>query len=125
LSVIILDIDFFKHFNDSYGHTAGDRCLMMVASALNRAIISNDELAARYGGEEFACILPDTPFAEAMDRARLILERIENLKIPHAKSTVAPIVTVSMGVTSSICVAGADPDWWLDEADRQLYRAKE
>jgi diguanylate cyclase (GGDEF)-like protein len=125
LSVIILDIDFFKHFNDAYGHTAGDRCLMMVASALNRAIMHNNEVAARYGGEEFACILPETSLDEAMRRAQLILERVQSLKIPHEKSQVAPFVTVSVGVTSAMCIAGADPDWWLDEADRQRYRAKE
>lgn len=125
LSVIIIDIDFFKHFNDSYGHTAGDRCLMMVASTLNRAIMTSNEVAARYGGEEFACILPETTFDDAMERADLILNRIQSLKIPHAASAVAPYVTVSVGVASSRCVEGADPDWWLDEADRQLYRAKD
>ena len=124
LSVIILDIDFFKRFNDRFGHTAGDRCIMMVAAALTRAMFGGEDLAARYGGEEFACVLPDTSFEEAMDMARMIQHRIEALEIPHPSSDAAPYVTVSVGVASAPCVNGAKPEWWIKEADQQLYIAK-
>ncbi|MEZ2223693.1 diguanylate cyclase [Rhizobium sp. RCC_161_2] len=124
LSVIILDVDFFKRFNDIYGHTEGDRCLSMVAAALNRAMLRAGDLAVRYGGEEFACMLPGTSHAEAMETARSILHRIAALGIPHSASDAASYVTVSMGVATAICTPGARPQSWISAADRQLYAAK-
>jgi len=124
LSVIILDIDFFKKFNDLYGHTAGDRCLTMVAAALNRAVHHASELTIRYGGEEFACVLPETRHEEAMAIAHGIRERVEGLNIPHSGSEVAGIVSVSLGVATAPCVPGASPEAWIRAADKQLYIAK-
>lgn len=124
LSVIILDIDFFKRFNDLYGHTAGDRCLTMVAAALNRAVHHASDLTIRYGGEEFACVLPETDHDRAMDIAHGIRERVEALNIPHSGSDVAATVSVSIGVATAICVPGATPEAWVKAADAELYKAK-
>ncbi|ODT22481.1 MAG: diguanylate cyclase response regulator [Kaistia sp. SCN 65-12] len=124
LSVIILDIDFFKRFNDLYGHTAGDRCLTMVAAALNRAVHHASDLTIRYGGEEFACVLPETEHEHAMDIAHGIRERVEALSIPHSGSDVAATVSVSIGVATAVCVPGATPEAWVKAADAELYKAK-
>jgi len=124
LSVIILDIDFFKRFNDSYGHSAGDRALAMVASALNRAVRRAADLAARFGGEEFACVLPGVSHEEAMNVAYNIRDRVRGLCIPHARSDAAPFVTVSLGVATAACSPDLDPASWISAADAQLYLAK-
>lgn len=124
LSVIILDVDFFKRFNDSYGHSAGDRCLTMIAAALKRAVRRAADLAARHGGEEFACVLPENDHETAMEIARGIRERVQMLGIPHNASDVAPYVTVSIGVATAHTVPGAVPEVWMEVADEQLYIAK-
>ena len=124
LSVIILDIDFFKQFNDTYGHPAGDRCIAMVAAALNRAVRRAADVTARYGGEEFACVLPGLEHQEAMDVAQNIRNQVYSLSIPHQKSSAADFVTVSVGVATAMCLPGATPDFWLHAADAQLYLAK-
>lgn len=124
LSVIMLDIDFFKQFNDTYGHTAGDRCITMVASALNRAVRRAADLTVRYGGEEFACVLPNTSHEEAMAIAQNIRDRVSALAIPHENSKVAPYVTISIGVATATCSPNMDPVNWIMAADSQLYRAK-
>ncbi|MBV1796625.1 diguanylate cyclase [Siccirubricoccus sp. G192] len=124
LSVIILDIDFFKRFNDSYGHSAGDRCIAMVGATLNRAVRRAADLAVRYGGEEFACVLPEAGHEEAMAVAHNIRDRVQALGIPHSQSDAAPYVTVSVGVATAICTPGADLSSWIRAADAQLYLAK-
>ncbi|MBC9177182.1 diguanylate cyclase [Pseudoroseomonas ludipueritiae] len=124
LSIIMLDIDFFKQFNDTYGHIAGDRCIIMVAATLNRAVRRAADLAARYGGEEFACVLPNTSHEEAMAIAHNIRDRVLALSIPHEGSTAAPYVTVSVGVATATCAPGIDPVSWIKAADDQLYQAK-
>jgi diguanylate cyclase (GGDEF)-like protein len=125
LSVIMIDIDFFKSFNDTYGHPAGDRCIAMVASALNRAVRRASDLTARYGGEEFACVLPGTDHAAAMKVAEDIRAHVHSLAIPHKSSTISPNVTVSIGVASARCVPGMSGGQWVEHADRQLYLSKE
>lgn len=124
LSVIILDIDFFKRFNDAYGHSAGDRCIAMVAATLSRAVRDTSDLAARYGGEEFACVLPGATHAEAVEIAQTIRDRVRALGIPHGDSDAAPFVTVSIGVATATCHPGLDPMNWIKAADVQLYLAK-
>jgi diguanylate cyclase (GGDEF)-like protein len=124
LSVILLDIDFFKLFNDTYGHPAGDRCIAMVAAALNRAVRRASDLTARYGGEEFACVLPGTDAEAAMKVAREIHVQVQSLGIPHTGSTVSSCVTVSLGVATARCLPGMAPDLWIANADRQLYLSK-
>lgn len=124
LSVVMLDIDFFKQFNDTYGHPAGDRCIAMIAAALGRAVRRASDLSARYGGEEFVCVLPSTEPAQAERVAGEICQQVRQLGIPHQGSGVAPVVTVSVGIASARCLPGALPQAWIDEADAQLYRSK-
>jgi diguanylate cyclase (GGDEF)-like protein len=124
LSVIILDIDFFKQFNDTYGHPAGDRCIAMIAAALNRAVRRAADVTARYGGEEFACVLPGVEHEEAMIVARNIRDQVQSLGIPHVRSAADEFVTVSVGVATARCMPGMAPDLWIKAADRQLYLVK-
>lgn len=124
LSVIMLDIDFFKQFNDNYGHQAGDRAISMVASALMRAVKRSSDLCARYGGEEFACVLPGTAPEAAKIVAEEIRLQVQSLNIPHAFSNVSPFVTISMGVASGRCLPGVSGAAWVGEADQLLYRSK-
>ena len=125
LSVIMIDIDFFKQFNDTYGHPAGDRCIMMVAAALRRAVKRATDLPARYGGEEFACILPGADAEGAELVAQEIRLQVQSLNIPHEGSQVSPYITVSIGIASARCRPGMAGDRWIAEADRQLYRSKQ
>lgn len=124
LSVIMLDIDFFKLFNDNYGHPAGDRCIAMIGSALSRAVKRAADVSARYGGEEFACILPGADAQAAMFVAQEILLQVQALDIPHEHSLISKRVTVSVGVASARCEPGLTPDMWIGHADSQLYHSK-
>ncbi|MGU3576239.1 diguanylate cyclase [Brucellaceae bacterium C25G] len=124
LSVILLDIDFFKSFNDTYGHPEGDRCLVMVASALNRAIHLSNNTLARYGGEEFVCVLPNADLSTAMSMAHEIKNQVHTLNIPHSGSSVSPFITVSLGVASAIVKGDMVSSDWISQADRQLYLSK-
>jgi diguanylate cyclase (GGDEF)-like protein len=94
LSVILLDIDFFKRFNDLYGHIVGDRCIVQVAATLHRAARRVADVTVRFGGEEFACVLPGTPHEEVMEIAKTIGQRISALGIPHDASETAPFVAL-------------------------------
>lgn len=124
LSVIMIDIDFFKLFNDTFGHPAGDRCLVMVAAALSRAVHLASDMAARYGGEEFACVLPGRDSEAAIAIAKEIQAQVQMLKIPHPGSTVCQCVTVSLGVASACCMPEMPAQQWIAHADRQLYLSK-
>lgn len=127
LSLIILDVDCFKAYNDRYGHQSGDDCLRMMASTLKAALKRPADLVARYGGEEFACILPDTPFADAMAIAEEMEQSVRRLELPHEASSVGKSVTISLGVASR--GEGALPmdggQSLLKLADEQLYQAKQ
>lgn len=127
LSVILLDVDFFKAFNDRYGHQAGDECLRTIAGTLKSALKRPADLVARYGGEEFACILPDTAFDDAVSLAAVLESTVRALHIPHESSDVAQWVTISLGVASSDGTSGAQEGALplLKLADAQLYQAKQ
>lgn len=124
LSLILCDIDFFKKYNDTYGHQAGDACLRKVANALNFCIKRSVDLVARYGGEEFAVILPNTTTAGASQVAEEIREFVNSLKIPHAQSAVSEHVTLSLGVASMEPTLDTSPSMLIATADAALYRAK-
>jgi diguanylate cyclase (GGDEF)-like protein len=124
LSFIMVDIDFFKLFNDTYGHPVGDRCIAMVAAALNRAVRRAADLSARYGGEEFACVLPGAGPEAAMAVASDIQAHVRSLGIPHMTSAISSFVTVSVGIASARCLPGMTPALWIENADRQLYVSK-
>ncbi|AGX87998.1 GGDEF domain protein [Candidatus Symbiobacter mobilis CR] len=124
LSLILLDVDFFKLYNDHYGHQQGDECLRQVAQVLAEATKRPTDLAARYGGEEFACILPGTEPAGASKVAEQIRQGIAARALPHARSQVADCVTASLGVVSAAVGAPNTPDDLLRQADQALYQAK-
>lgn len=124
LSVVLLDVDFFKRYNDHCGHQAGDACLQQVAACLRQVLKRPADLVARYGGEEFVCLLPDTGLSGALDLARQLGAAVEALGITHVTSSAAPVVTVSLGVCSSSAEARGTAAALLREADAQLYIAK-
>jgi diguanylate cyclase (GGDEF)-like protein len=125
LSIIMLDIDYFKDYNDHYGHPAGDSCLKKIAKILERSITRPIDMAARYGGEEFIVILPETPLEGAQHLAESIRSGIEKLSIPHAKSLDYGKVTVSLGVAGALPSDKADMQNVIKEADLALYQAKQ
>ncbi|MDP1534834.1 MAG: diguanylate cyclase [Rubrivivax sp.] len=124
LSVVMIDVDFFKRFNDHYGHQAGDDCLRQVAAALRSGLRRPGDLLARYGGEEFVCLLPDTTLAGALELATRLGERIGALQLPHAESAAAAHVTVSLGVGCKGKGEGGSAADLVRDADAQLYMAK-
>ncbi|QKJ86530.1 Diguanylate cyclase [Paramixta manurensis] len=126
LSLLMIDVDTFKNYNDHYGHQAGDHCLKQVAACLQQHQRQPDDLVARYGGEEFAIVLPNTHAADALLLAQQMVRDVAGLGIPHEKSSVAEkVVTISIGVHTTI--AGRDSaaqDQLIAEADKALYQAK-
>ncbi len=125
LSLLMLDIDHFKLYNDQYGHLMGDDAIRQVARALKEQLNRPTDLAARYGGEEFVVLLPDTTMNGALHIAEQIRATIETLAIPHVKSKVAPVLTVSIGASSIQAHASADPATLIHVADTALYHAKQ
>ena len=124
ISLILCDIDFFKRFNDHYGHQAGDKCLQNIATVLKEHARRGGDIAARYGGEEFAVIMPDTDEDNAEQLATQMHDAISKLKIPHEASKISDIVTVSFGVASVVPERGQLPDKLIKYADIALYKAK-
>ncbi|MEG4345916.1 diguanylate cyclase [Microcoleus sp. A003_D6] len=124
VSLILLDIDFFKLYNDLYGHQGGDECLKKVAKILERNANRGGDLAARYGGEEFAVILSRTDVKGAMRLAESIRSDLKAAGIFHAASRVSEFVTLSIGVANAVVAAGLSIEGLIGEADRALYRAK-
>jgi diguanylate cyclase (GGDEF)-like protein len=124
LSLILADIDFFKAFNDHYGHLKGDDCLRRVAGCLEATVRRPGDLAARYGGEEFACVLPSTDLKGAVYIADKIRAAINDLGMPHAYSPVSKCVTLSFGVATLAPTEGQQVSDLIDSADRLLYVAK-
>jgi len=125
LSLVMLDVDHFKLFNDNYGHQAGDDCLVKVAQALQASSHRSVDVTARYGGEEFIAIFPDTNGPGALAMAENIRQAIIALHIPHDHSSAAGYVTVSLGVACAIPEEGLQAESLLKSADMALYHAKE
>ena len=123
LSLMMLDVDHFKKYNDHYGHLQGDECLRKIARALAGFARRPGDLAARYGGEEFVLMLPGIRQDDAEELARQVVETVANLDLPHAGSSWQK-VTVSLGVASMIPIPGAGPDQLILRADDALYQAK-
>lgn len=124
LSVILVDVDFFKRYNDHYGHQAGDTCLQSIASVLKARFTRSHDMVARYGGEEFVCILPDTPLEGAEKKANELEKAVRALGIAHEKSDAFGTVTISLGVAVAHPAKGENPADLVACADRQLYLAK-
>ena len=124
LSLLLIDIDFFKLYNDNFGHVRGDDCISTVAKALQNAVPRPADLVARYGGEEFAVVLPSTDIEGALKLARSLHNTILNLKISHPHSAVSDYLTVSIGVASKIITETHSPEELVELADHALYDAK-
>lgn len=124
-SLIICDIDYFKRYNDHYGHQQGDDCLFQVAQALATCVKRPADLAARYGGEEFVLLLPETPSENAQAIAECARKKVETMALSHAASGVSAVVTISLGVACRIAAQENSPQDLLRAADKALYSAKE
>jgi diguanylate cyclase (GGDEF)-like protein len=124
LSLVLMDIDLFKDYNDYYGHLAGDDCLRTLARVLAECIRRPTDLIARYGGEEFACVLPDTDMKGALWFGNQLLEKVNALHTPHAHSAVADHVTLSLGVATLVPIVGQPAFELIRRADECLYAAK-
>jgi len=124
MSFVVLDIDFFKQFNDYYGHVRGDECLKEIAGVLKGIARAENDVAARYGGEEFILLLPDTDGATAYALAEKCARGIAALKIPHETSGISGYVTASFGVGTVVAEPGRDARDFVEAVDRMLYAAK-
>ncbi len=122
ISLLLLDIDHFKHINDTYGHQFGDACLIEAAKHILSCVRRPQDTVARYGGEEFVVLLPNTPLDGAVCIAELIVGRFREAKIFYAGAEI--MMTVSIGVVSVIPCADLNEDHLLSKADKLLYRAK-
>lgn len=125
ISFAMIDIDQFKQYNDNYGHGAGDECLARIAKAINGCMQRPSDFLARYGGEEFAAILTGTPSDGAVRMAQHFHEAVARLQIPHAHSSVAAQVTISVGIATAVPVGGLSPETLSEAADKMLYQAKQ
>nr|WP_255682961.1 GGDEF domain-containing protein [Dyella sp. 2HG41-7] len=122
-SLLMIDIDYFKQYNDSLGHIAGDACLVQVAGALSRSRVRAHDMVARYGGEEFAIVLIDTSAEVAQEVARRLITAIEHLQIAHPACPLGRL-SISIGLATQTEQTPIDPVAMLAEADHALYRAK-
>jgi diguanylate cyclase (GGDEF)-like protein len=124
LALIMVDIDYFKQYNDHYGHIQGDDCLKRVARALSSAATRSRDFLARFGGEEFVLVLPETDEKAAIKIAERCRNRIFQEQIPHEKSPVGQILTVSIGVGAIVPALQDEPLRFVEEVDKRLYLAK-
>jgi diguanylate cyclase (GGDEF)-like protein len=125
LSLILCDVDYFKRYNDHYGHQAGDLCLQMIAQAMDKVAKRPADLVARYGGEEFAILLSQTDRAGAEQVAEALQWAIQSLALPHDTSQVSQYVTMSVGIATMLPLQHQLPDELIKRADQALYLAKE
>lgn len=124
ISLLMIDVDNFKAYNDNYGHLAGDDCLKKVAGVLRDFAKRPGDIVARYGGEEFALVFPDTKIKYGIELAERARTKLEALKIPHQCSEVSDMVTVSIGVATMFPQKGMSPSNLIEAADKMLYQAK-
>ncbi|MGB6295846.1 MAG: diguanylate cyclase [Rivularia sp. (in: cyanobacteria)] len=124
LSLIMCDVDYFKNYNDTYGHLLGDECLRRIAAVLKQTIKRPADLVARYGGEEFIILLPNTDLDGTIHLAEQIRKQVKSLDIPHTNSSISHYVTVSLGVASTAPQLNISPQTLIAAADKMLYKAK-
>jgi diguanylate cyclase (GGDEF)-like protein len=124
LSVLLCDVDFFKEYNDCYGHVGGDRCLQEVSQILKQSALRPSDLVARYGGEEFVLILPETDAQGAYCIAQRIHVNLSKAALPHARSKISDFLTLSIGGACTMPTLSLEPETLIDAADKALYLAK-
>lgn len=125
IGVLMIDIDYFKKYNDTFGHLAGDVCLCKIADAIEETIKAENAFSARFGGEEFIVLLPESDSAKCSDVAKKIMKSIYSLKIPSAERICSDRVSVSIGIGTMIPSEAVRPDTLINHADQALYRAKD
>ncbi|MBE9010945.1 CHASE2 domain-containing protein [Pseudanabaenaceae cyanobacterium LEGE 13415] len=125
LAVILCDVDYFKRYNDTYGHASGDDCLRKVSAAICRSVKRSVDITARYGGEEFIVLLPNTNAKGAVIVAERIRSEVESMQLEHSGSQISPFVTLSLGVSSIVPSSSITPKVWIEVADMGLYEAKQ
>jgi diguanylate cyclase (GGDEF)-like protein len=123
-SIIMIDVDFFKYYNDTYGHGEGDKCLKIVAQTISNCISRESDFVARYGGEEFVVVLPYTDNDGARQVAERLIESIHTCNIPHEKSEAAKCVTISMGIAVGSVNSTQSFEDYIKLADEMLYVSK-
>jgi diguanylate cyclase (GGDEF)-like protein len=124
LSLLLIDVDYFKNYNDYYGHLAGDKCLYEIANAVQAVLQRPSDLVARYGGEEFAVILPNTPLEGAVRVAQTVMAKVKSLQLPHVNSLTSDQVTISVGVGQVHPHPDVSPQTPIAITDKALYQAK-
>ena len=124
LTLLMIDIDHFKRYNDHYGHQAGDACLQNVAATLKRGFGRSHDLVARYGGEEFVCLMPECDVAAGQSKAEELRQSVQDLDIHHEASPTKEVVTISTGIATIVPTDGQTPEAFLQIADKALYVAK-
>jgi diguanylate cyclase (GGDEF)-like protein len=124
LSLIMIDIDYFKNYNDTYGHGEGDKCLKSVAEILTKSVSRSEDFVVRYGGEEFAVVLPNTNENGACVLADKLLNNIRNYNIPHKSSDIADHITISIGIATGVPFHGQNGEDFVKRADEMLYASK-
>lgn len=125
IGVILCDVDYFKRYNDTYGHACGDECLRKVGAVIQRSVKRSIDTAARYGGEEFIVLLPGTNESGTMTVAERIRSEIEAMQLEHQASQISNSITLSLGASSIIPCSTITPEAWLESADKGLYEAKQ
>jgi len=125
LSLLMIDIDFFKRYNDTYGHVEGDKCLKIVAQTLSKSVTRVDDFVIRYGGEEFVIVLPNTDEFGARLIAEKMLENIRKCNVPHEQNDAANCLTISIGVTTGKVLYTHTADDFVKKADEMLYKSKQ
>ena len=125
LALILVDVDYFKNFNDAHGHLAGDSCLQKLGSAIKASVNRSTDVAARYGGEEFAILLPETNSLGAVEVAKRLKAEVHLLAIIHCASKTSHLVTLSIGVSSLVPTSSQNQKELIEQTDQALYRAKE
>jgi diguanylate cyclase (GGDEF)-like protein len=125
LSLMMVDIDFFKQFNDTYGHMAGDDCLKTVAGILSTSVLRPDDFVARYGGEEFVVVMPGVDETGARTVAERMLKNIQKCGIPHKNNDAAKCVTLSIGIATGNVERAHTADDFINKADKMLYKSKQ
>lgn len=123
-SLLMIDVDFFKKYNDNYGHISGDNCLKLITQAISKEVYRPGDLVARYGGEEFVVLLPNTDEKGAMFIANKIIDSVFSYKIPHCSSEICGYVTVSIGATTMNNFGEGNELDFIENADKALYLAK-